>query len=110
MLSIYSLVFCTAVSALRARQAVAPTHSSCRFAPLFGQDEITQNSSNFEANIFFWDGQFHTDGIGYRASNGMTIGHTTLGYATGLPSSRVPGYTESTPRDEVSNTQAYHCC
>ena len=59
------------------------------------------DSSNFEANIFYWDGQFHKDGIGYRASNGMTIGHTTLGFQTGLPPSRVPDFTESTPRNEV---------
>lgn len=99
MLLLHFVLFFGAVSALITRQA--PNHARCRFASLFTQDEIRHNSSDFEANIFYWDGQFHGDGIGYRASNGITIGHTTLGYATGLPSSRLPQYTQSTPRNEV---------
>lgn len=58
-----------------------------------------RNSTDFEANVFYWDGQFHKDGVGYDQSTGATIDHIVLGYATGLlggPPDKI-----SNPRNEV---------
>lgn len=94
------LLACPLTNALQARQNAAE-HSICRFSPQFAQDEILRDSKDFESNIFYWEGQFHHDGIGYRSITGITIGHTALGYATGLPTSRMPDMTESRARNEV---------
>lgn len=58
-----------------------------------------QNSTSFENNVFYWDGQFHQDGVGYHQATGTTIDHVLLGYATGLPSG--PPVMASNPRNEV---------
>ncbi|KAK5071217.1 hypothetical protein LTR64_007721 [Lithohypha guttulata] len=60
-----------------------------------------RDSTRFEDNIFYWDGQFHTDGIGYHSSTGLVISHTALGYQTGLPSTLSPEYTRGNPRHEA---------
>ena len=91
------IAFCSLISGLNTRK----DHGSCRFSYEFSQDAISKSSVEFENNIFYWEGQFHTDGIGYRMSNGMTIGKRGLGYATGLPSAQVPEFTQSSPEDEV---------
>lgn len=77
----------------------ASQHTICRFSPTFSLDNILVNSTDFENNIFYWDGQFHKDGVGYQQSNGMTIDRVELGYATGLPKS-LPNFT-SNAKSEV---------
>ena len=98
------LLFAASSVALRTRQVPAQ-HAVCRFSPSFSQDEVYHNSASFEASVFYWDGQFHQDGVGYHQQNGLTIDHIALGYATGLPE---PGTAlgglivlESNPRNEV---------
>lgn len=59
------------------------------------------DSTAFEADIFYWDGGFHADGVGYRDSSGMSIGYTALGYQTGLPATRYLSHTRGDPVDEV---------
>ena len=105
------LLFAASSVAFRTRQVPAQ-HAVCRFSPTFTQDEVMRNSTNFEGNMFYWDGQFHQDGVGYHQQNGLTIDHTVLGYATGLPDpSTVPGgliVLESNPRNEVLQSTLYY--
>lgn len=87
-----------ACSAFDRRQST-PQYSRCRFSLDFSQDQLVHNSTDFEANVFYWDGQFHQDGIGYDQSTGVTIDHVLLGYATGLPAG--PPDMFSNARNEV---------
>ena len=100
------LALCSLSYSLGGRQA-APQHGLCRFSPNFTQEEIMGDPTRFEDKIFYWDGQFHTDGIGYHSSNGLVISHTALGYQTGLPSTLSPEYTRGNPRHEVPPQSLY---
>lgn len=100
------LALCSLSHSFAVRQA-APQHGLCRFSPNFTQDEIMRDPTRFEDNIFYWDGQFHTDGIGYHSSTGLVISHTALGYQTGLPSTLSPEYTRGNPRHEVPSQLLY---
>lgn len=62
------------------------------------------DSTDLENDIFYWEGGFHADGVGYRESSGMSIGYTALGYQTGLPTTRSLSHTRSDPVSEVCVT------
>lgn len=85
-------------------QQDAPVHELCRFTHWFDQDSLMGNSplmnaSYFEQNVFYWEGQFHQDGIGYHQPTGVTMDHVLVGYATGIAS--VPPHMVSNPKNEV---------
>lgn len=101
MLSLLLFLSVVACFSLERRQS-APHHSRCRFSLDFSQDQLIKNSTDFEANVFYWDGQFHQDGVGYDQSTGTTIDHVVLGYDTGLPGG-LPDKI-SNPRNEVLST------
>jgi hypothetical protein len=61
-----------------------PSHSPCRFAPLYTQDEILRNSTPFAQDVFYWEGQFHQNNVGYNTANAMTYDGTLLNPQTGL--------------------------
>lgn len=113
---LYCFALCAFGSAIPTKSDSAAQHGICRFSPTFTLDDILQNSTDYEANIFYWDGQFHKDGVGYQQSNGMTIDRVALGYATGLP--KGPPVLTSNPKNEASpilhnvdsadSRQAYH--
>jgi hypothetical protein len=63
---------------------LAPSHSPCRFSPKYTQDDIFRNSTAFVNDIFYWDGQFHQDGVGYNSQNGLTYDGVLLNQTTGL--------------------------
>lgn len=81
--SVLLLARCS-LSASTHRQASTP--SPCRFSPLYSQDDILRNSTPFAWDVFYWEGQFHQDGIGYNAMNGMTYDGVLLNRTTGLAS------------------------
>jgi hypothetical protein len=62
----------------------ASVHSPCRFSPLYTFDEISTNSTAFVNDIFYWDGQFHQNGVGYNTANGLTYDGCLLNQTTGL--------------------------
>ncbi|KAK5938720.1 hypothetical protein PMZ80_008912 [Knufia obscura] len=105
-LLLHFLCHCCAVFAFAPRQA-APQHAVCRFSPQFSHDEILHNSTAFEASIFYWDGQFHQDSVGYHQQNGLTIDNTMLGYATGLPQP-LSSFGPSPARVSNARNEAYH--
>ena len=75
------LLLAPLVAAIPPRQA--SNHSSCRFSPSYTQAEILQNSTAFVEDIFFWEGQFHQNNVGYNTANGMTYDGTLLNPTTG---------------------------
>lgn len=60
------------------------SHSPCRFAPSYTQDQVLTNSTSFVSDIFYWDGQFHQNGIGYNSQNGLTYDGCLLNETTGI--------------------------
>lgn len=88
--------------ALTEQQSV--THEICRFTHWFTQDSLISDGASFNAtyleqNIFYWDGQFHQDGVGYHQLTGMTIDHILVGYTTGVVTG--PPELISNPLNEV---------
>lgn len=69
---------------LQCVDAQAPTHSKCRFAELYTIEDIPHNSTKFLQDVFYWEGQFHQDGVGYNQQNGMTYDGVGLDSNTGL--------------------------
>ena len=62
----------------------APSHSPCRFSPRYSQDDIFRNSTAFANDVFYWEGQFHMNSIGYNTNNGLTYDGCLLNQTTGL--------------------------
>ena len=62
----------------------APSHSPCRFSLRYTQDDIFHNSTAFVNDIFYWEGQFHQNGVGYNSVNGLTYDGCLLNQTTGL--------------------------
>ena len=60
------------------------SHSPCRFAPLYTQADILRNSTAFAEDVFYWEGQFHQNNVGYNTANAMTYDGTLLNPQTGL--------------------------
>ena len=82
------------------------SHSPCRFAPNFTQAEIIANSSSFLDDIFYWEGQFHQNRVGYNTANGMTYDGTLLDPNTG--NANFSGLHQfSAASKEVSRSDAY---
>ena len=61
-----------------------PSHSPCRFAPLYSQADILHNSTAFAEDVFYWEGQFHQNGVSYNQENAMTYDGTLLNPHTGF--------------------------
>lgn len=64
--------------------ASVPTHSKCRFSPLYSQDDILRNSTPYAWDVFYWEGHFHQNNVGYNTANGMSYDGTLLNSTTGL--------------------------
>jgi hypothetical protein len=60
------------------------SHSPCRFSHLYSQDDILANSTAFAWDVFYWEGQFHQNRVGYNTQNGMTYDGTLLDPNTGF--------------------------
>lgn len=60
------------------------SHSPCRFAPLYSQADILHNSTAFAEDVFYWEGQFHQNNVGYNIANAMTYDGTLLNPETGF--------------------------
>ena len=67
---------------------VAATHDNanppCRFSPLYSQADILRNPTPFAQDVFYWEGHFHQNNVGYNTANGMTYDGTLLDPVTGL--------------------------
>lgn len=61
-----------------------PAHSPCRFSPLYTFDDIVANSTPFINDVFYWEGQFHQNSVGYNTINGLTYDGCLLNQTTGL--------------------------
>ena len=85
---IISLLFSHLISALIVPRYTTP--SKCRFSPLYSRDDILRNSTAFADDIFYWEGHFHQNNVGYNTANGMTYDGTLLNSTTGLASEKHP--------------------
>jgi hypothetical protein len=81
-LSVVALLCSSSAAHILPRQA--SVHSPCRFSPLYTFDEISTNSTAFVNDVFYWDGQFHQDRVGYNTANGLTYDGCLLNQTTGL--------------------------
>ena len=79
------------------------SHSPCRFAPLYTQEQIFHNSSSFIADIFYWDGQITQNGVGMNTQNGLTFDGCILNQTTGLANIS-ERHDFSAPSKEASNS------
>src|SRR5690349_1628624 len=80
---LFSLLYSSSVAAtVGPRQS--SSHSPCRFSPLYSQGDILHNSTAFAWDVFYWEGQFHQNNVGYNTMNGMTYDGTLLNPSTGL--------------------------
>lgn len=59
-------------------------HSPCRFAPLYTQDEVLADPAPFAWDVFYWEGRFHQNSVGYNTENGMSYDGTLLDPTTGI--------------------------
>ena len=79
------LLLCVAItSSASVLPRQAPPHSPCRFSLRYSQDDILTNSSGFISDVFYWDGQFHQNGVGYNSVNGLSFDGCILNQTTGL--------------------------
>lgn len=62
----------------------------CRFSPGYSQAGILQNPKAFANDIFYWEGHFHANNVGYNTANGMTYDGTLLDSKTGLATDKHP--------------------
>ena len=84
----------------RLRQVTS--HSPCRFAPRYTQEQILNNSSDFVRDIFYWDGQFHQNGVGLNTQNGLTYDGCILNGTTGI-ANQTERHDFSAPSKEVQH-------
>lgn len=106
MILLIQVLFSLLIFVPLAEQQNVPVHEICRFAHFFDQNSLmasspTMNATYFEQNIFYWEGQFHQDGVGYHQPTGVTIDHVLVGYATGVASG--PPNMMSNPKNEVKS-------
>ena len=78
------LVLCSGVALASTIPRQAATHSPCRFSHLYTQSQILKDPTAFEQDIFYWEGQFHQNNVGYNTANGMTYDGTLLNPVTGI--------------------------
>lgn len=60
--------------------------STCRFAPSFSIQDLLHSKERrqeYISNVLYWEGMFHTDGVGYSASSGLTFDGHAINYTTG---------------------------
>lgn len=69
---------------------VASHAPSCRFSPRYAIKDILKNPSSFANDIFYWEGHFHANNIGYNTKNGMTYDGTLLDPKTGVATEKHP--------------------
>ena len=80
--SVFLLLYSSLVTAISLPRG--SSHSPCRFAPLYSQADILHNSTAFTEDVFYWEGQFHQNNVGYNTANAMTYDGTLLNPETGL--------------------------
>jgi hypothetical protein len=66
------------------------TPSKCRFSPLYSQEEILHNSTSYAWDVFYWEGNFHQNNVGYNTANGMSYDGTLLNSTSGLATEKHP--------------------
>jgi hypothetical protein len=81
-LNVFGLLYSLSAAHILPRQA--SVHSPCRFSPLYTFDEISTNSTAFINDVFYWEGQFHQNRVGYNTANGLTYDGCLLNQITGL--------------------------
>lgn len=62
--------------------------STCRFSPLYTQDDILQNSTAYAWDVVYWEGHFHQNNVGYNTANGMSYDGTLLNSTTGIATAK----------------------
>jgi hypothetical protein len=70
--------------------ARSTTPSKCRFSPLYSQEEILHNSTSYAWDVFYWEGNFHQNNVGYNTANGMSYDGTLLNSTSGLATEKHP--------------------
>jgi hypothetical protein len=88
LLLLIPLCFLFVTAAPRAARSAEP--SKCRFSPLYSQKDILHNSTSYAWDIFYWEGHFHQNNVGYNTANAMTYDGTLLNSATGLATEKHP--------------------
>ena len=58
-------------------------HAQCRFSPTFTQENVLSDPDSYAWEMMYWEGQFHTNDIGYNTENGMTYDGTLIDPVTG---------------------------
>ena len=61
-----------------------PSHGPCRFSPSYSESELAANPTGYLADVFYWEAQFHQNGIGYNTVNGLTYDGCILNQTTGF--------------------------
>ncbi|KXT07217.1 hypothetical protein AC578_2453 [Pseudocercospora eumusae] len=76
----------------------------CRFAPLYTEEDIVRDPSQFVRDVLFWDGQFVRPDIGYNHANGMSYDGTLLNQATGV----APAYGSGRHNFSAASKESLH--
>lgn len=84
MLRLLLLVFWSPLLICATAVPRAPRFPPCRYSPTYSQSDILQNASAFAWDVFYWEGQFHQNNVGYNTANGMSYDGTLLNSTTGL--------------------------
>lgn len=63
---------------------------NCRFAADWSQSDVLRDSSGFEWDLLFWEGNFHQNGVAYNTANGMTYDGAQLDWITGDKTKKHP--------------------
>lgn len=99
-------VLCSFTLATSVLPRQSSSYSPCRFSPLYSQNDILQNSSAFLWDVFYWEGRFHQNNVGYNTANGMTYDGTLLNPHTGLANASEK-HPFSAPSKEVSSDSSH---
>ncbi len=57
---------------------------ACRFSHQYSQSDILSDPASFIKDVMYWEGNFHSNSVGYNTANGMTYDGTLLDPTTGV--------------------------
>jgi hypothetical protein len=85
----------------------SPSISHCRYSPEYSQSDVLSNPDRFACEVFYWEGRFHQNGVGFNTANGMTYDGSYLNPKTGFATSR---HNFSAASKEVLPSTFLHSC